>query len=126
MKKVILLVPAALCLAFTIPVQGHSNAGRMAEEPDTVVVVDSAMTDSIDDDYFEDSDWAGSDVPDDSVAVDSLDEGFCSYNDELLKTPTIRCKTLLMPMQAQRLVPRSSLLMPTRMVKCERARDIAS
>ena len=71
MKKVILLVPAALCLAFTIPVQGHSNAGRMAEEPDTVVVVDSAMTDSIDDDYFEDSDWAGGDVPDDSVAVDS-------------------------------------------------------
>ena len=65
MKKVILLVPAALCLAFTIPVQGHSNAGRMAEEPDTVVVVDSAMTDSIDDDYFEDSDWAGGDVPDD-------------------------------------------------------------
>lgn len=84
MKKVILLVPAALCLAFTIPVQGHSNAGRMAEEPDTVVVVDSAMTDSIDDDYFEDSDWAGGDVPDDSVAVDSLDEGFCSYNDELI------------------------------------------
>lgn len=86
MKKIILMVPAAICLAFTFPAQGHSNAGRMAEEPDTAAV-DTAVADSAwDDDYSEDADWAGGDdaAADDSVVVDSADEGFCTYNDELL------------------------------------------
>ena len=78
MKKFVILVPMLLCLAFTLPLQGHKlSAQHTPDEPDTVVVAD---------DYTEDADWAGTDDEVvDTASVDSLDtEDFCTYNDNLL------------------------------------------
>ncbi len=82
MKKMLFLVPTAVCLALTLPMNGHQESGRTATDPDSTVA-DTVMWD---DSYSEDSDWAGTD---DSVAVDSMapedgSDDFCMPEDELL------------------------------------------
>ncbi len=87
MKNTLILVPAAVCLALTLPVHGSTSASRMATEPDTTLADTVAWSDSIDEEfsYSEDSDWAGDG---DSEAVDSTADDsqndFCTPNDELL------------------------------------------
>lgn len=84
MNKMTYLVPAALCLALSLPVQGNKSEAYTTDEPDTLVA------DTVEADYSEDDDWAG--VDGDDTAVDSINndsvnndpEDFCTYDDDLL------------------------------------------
>lgn len=90
MKILFYTIPAALCVALTVPAQGQKGELRGAQEPDTTVVVDEAYeyADTV---AYEDWDEA----PDDNVgtdegwANDSIDdeevyEPICPPDDELL------------------------------------------
>lgn len=90
MKKLAYLVPATLCVALTLPVQGNKTSSARPDDPDTIVT-DAPMVDESDN-YTENSDWAGTDdttdaFDTDSVLTDSAEanpEDFCAYNDDLL------------------------------------------
>lgn len=82
MKKAFYCVPALLCMALAIPVQGNRTYTH-----NHVAVADTVVTDdSMDMEYTEDDDWAGTNdnTAIDSVAEDSDTDIFCPYNDELL------------------------------------------
>lgn len=80
MKKTVLLVPTALALALSLPVQGHKTNYRITDTPDTLVV-----DTTLDTEYTEDEDWAGTDDTDATPADTATDpEDFCNYNDDLL------------------------------------------
>lgn len=82
MKKVFYCVPALLCMTLAMPMQGNRTYNQR-----DVVVADTVVTDdSMDVEYTEDDDWAGTNedvVAADSAAADDSDI-FCPYNDELL------------------------------------------
>lgn len=80
MKKTVLLVPSALALVLSLPVQGHKTNHRITDTPDTLVV-----DTTLDTEYTEDDDWAGTDDSDATPADTTTDpEDFCNYNDDLL------------------------------------------
>lgn len=80
MKKTVLLVPSALALVFSLPVHGHKTNYRITDTPDTLVV-----DTTLDTEYTEDDDWAGTDGSDVTPADTTTDpEDFCNYNDDLL------------------------------------------
>ena len=89
MKKRTLLVPTALCLAFTLPIQGHKTNHVVAPDTPDTLATDTFVSDSIDDNYTEDDDWATGDDDNaaaDTLAADSVEDAseFCTFDDNLL------------------------------------------
>ena len=89
MKKRTLLVPTALCLAFTLPIQGHKTNHVVAPDTPDTLTTDTFVSDSIDDNYTEDDDWATGDDDNaavDTLAADSVEDAseFCTFDDNLL------------------------------------------
>lgn len=86
MNKTTFLLPAALCLVLSLPVQGHKSTLPVTDEPDSVTVCNA---DTVEASYSEDDDWAGldEDFSFDPSATDSADadpDHFCAYDDELM------------------------------------------
>lgn len=81
MKKTVLLVPSALALALSLPVQGHKTYQRTNETSDSLVVDTAGDTE-----YTEDDDWAGTSDDDTATPADTTTdpEDFCTPNDELI------------------------------------------
>lgn len=90
MKILLYTIPAALCLALTLPAQGRQGNLRGAQEPDTTAVVDEYYEndDSVACEDWEEADYdstaAYDELVDDSTANEDVYEPICPLDDELL------------------------------------------